>query len=187
MLVVSYCKHLFFLNTTYHNAKETVDNMLTSLRKNFFRSQAQRAGSRQILEARKKLHKPELFLPKHGRFGIFNTTNLQETSSTVAPICVSDKKDLHICPCLLLKKGILVCFAQYFLSSLSKILQAKSGLRSWNFTCPVRILQVSDIGLVLSFEDWLTKRQTDGHHQSRVLLLPICTHCFGHLMRTGIC
>ena len=32
-----------------------------SLRKKFFRSQAQRAGNRQILEARKKLHKPEHF------------------------------------------------------------------------------------------------------------------------------
>ena len=41
----------------------------------------------------------------------------------------------------------------YFLSLLSTILQAQSGLQSWNFTCPVRILQVSDIGLVLSFED----------------------------------
>ena len=35
-----------------------------SLRKKFFRSQAQRAGNRQILEARKKLHKPELFIAK---------------------------------------------------------------------------------------------------------------------------
>ena len=32
-----------------------------SLRKKFFRSQDQRAGNRHILEARKKLHKPELF------------------------------------------------------------------------------------------------------------------------------
>ena len=58
-----------------------------------------------------------------------------------------------MCSCLLLKKGILVCFVQYFLSLLSSILQAQLGLWSWNFTCPVRILQVSDIGLVLSFED----------------------------------
>ena len=62
-------------------------------------------------------------------------------------------------PRLLFKKGIrpgiLVCFAQYLLSLLSTILQAQLGLRSWNFTCPVRILQVSDIGLVLSFEDWV--------------------------------
>ena len=35
-----------------------------SLRKKFLRSQAQRAGSRQILEARKKLHRPELFFAK---------------------------------------------------------------------------------------------------------------------------
>ena len=44
-------------------------------------------------------------------------------------------------------------FLPYFLSLLSTILQAQSGLWSWNFTFPVRILQVSDIGLVLSFED----------------------------------
>ena len=49
------------------------------------------ADNRQILEAaaaRKKLHKPELFLPKHGRFGNFDMINLPETS--VAPICISD-------------------------------------------------------------------------------------------------
>ena len=57
-----------------------------SLRKKFFRSQAQRAGNRHILKARKKLHRPELFLPKHGRFGNFDMINLPETSSTVAPI-----------------------------------------------------------------------------------------------------
>ena len=61
-----------------------------SLRKKFFRSQVQRAGNRQISEARKKLHKPKLFLPKHGQFGNFDMINLPETSSTVAPICVSD-------------------------------------------------------------------------------------------------
>ena len=62
-----------------------------SLHKKFFRSQAQRAGNRQILEARKKLHKPELFfLPKHWRFGNLDMINLPETSSTVAPMCVSD-------------------------------------------------------------------------------------------------
>ena len=36
----------------------------SSLRKKFLRSQAQRAGNRHILEARKKLHKPELFFAK---------------------------------------------------------------------------------------------------------------------------
>ena len=35
-----------------------------SLRKKSFRSQTQQAGNRQILEARKKLHKPEHFFGK---------------------------------------------------------------------------------------------------------------------------
>ena len=37
-----------------------------SLRKKFFRSQAQRAGNRQILEARKKLHELEIFCQSMG-------------------------------------------------------------------------------------------------------------------------
>ena len=44
----------------------------TSLRKKFFRSQAQRADNTQILEAWKKLHKPEFFVAKLGRFGNFH-------------------------------------------------------------------------------------------------------------------
>ena len=36
-----------------------------------------------------------------------------------------------------------------------------------------------------TIDNMLTNGQTDGHHQSRVLLLPIITHCFGHLMHTG--
>ena len=38
---------------------------------------------------------------------------------------MSDAPDCCICPCLLLKKGILVWFAQYFLSLLLTILQAQ--------------------------------------------------------------
>ena len=68
---------------------------MPSLRKKFFRSQAQRAGNREILEARKKLHKPEFFCQFMG-----GSENLIwficQMSSTVAPICVSDYKDLHI-------------------------------------------------------------------------------------------
>ena len=52
-----------------------------SLPKKFCRSQAQRAGNRQILEAKKKLHKPEFFLPQHGWFGNFYMKNLTEMSS----------------------------------------------------------------------------------------------------------
>ena len=46
---------------TLQEAKMVVNN---SLCKKFFRSQAQRAGNRQMLEARKKLHKPELVFAK---------------------------------------------------------------------------------------------------------------------------
>ena len=124
-----------------------------SLRKKFFSSQAQRADNRQNWEARKKLHKPELFfLPKHGRFWNFNMINLpyllqwHPFVSLIKRICIS-------APVYILRKEFWFVLP-YFLSLLSTILQAQSGLRSWNFTCPVRILQVSDIGLVLSFEDW---------------------------------
>ena len=123
-----------------------------SLRKKFFSSQAQRADNRQNWEARKKLHKPELFfLPKHGRFWNFNMINLpyllqwHPFVSLIKRICIS-------APVYILRKEFWFVLP-YFLSLLSTILQAQSGLRSWNFTCPVRILQVSDIGLVLSFED----------------------------------
>ena len=65
--------------------------------------------------------------------------------SLIKKICIS-------APVYFLRKEFWFVFP-YFLSLLLTILQAQSGLQSWNFTCPVRILQVSDIGLVLSFED----------------------------------
>ena len=65
--------------------------------------------------------------------------------SLIKRICIS-------APVYFSRKEFWFAFS-YFLSLLSIILQAQSGLRSQNFTCPVRILQVSDIGLVLSFED----------------------------------
>ena len=37
-----------------------------------------------------------------------------------------------------------------------------------------------------TIDNMLTNGQTDGHRQSRVLILQISTHCLGHLMRTGI-
>ena len=37
-----------------------------------------------------------------------------------------------------------------------------------------------------TIDNMSTNRQTDGHRQSRFLILSISTHCFGHLMRTGI-
>ena len=80
-------KRLYIFPYNEHLKDEITSN---SLLKKFFRSQAQRAGNRQILEAWKKLHKPELFLPKHGRFGNFDMINLPEMSSTVARICVPD-------------------------------------------------------------------------------------------------
>ena len=119
----------------------------------FFSSQAKRVGKRQNLDARKKLHKPELFfLPKHGRFGNFNMINLpyllqwHPFVSLIKRICIS-------APVYFLRREFWFVLP-YILSLLSTILQAQSGLRSRNFTCPVRILQVSDIGLVLSFEYW---------------------------------
>ena len=51
---------LFTLGARY----EYRTRKICSLRKKFFRSQAQRAGNKQILDARKKLHKPELFFAK---------------------------------------------------------------------------------------------------------------------------
>ena len=67
----------------------------------------------------------------------------------------------------------------YFLSLLLTILQAQSGLQSWNFTCPVRILQVSDIGLVLSFEDcWyctlLSENPSISYNSPLVNQKPVC-------------
>ena len=66
--------------------------------------------------------------------------------SLIKRICIS-------APVYFLRKELWFVL-RYVLSLLSTILQAQSGLQSRNFTCSVRILQVSDIGLVLSFEDW---------------------------------
>ena len=75
----------------------------------------------------------------------------------MAPICVSQINRICIsAPVYFLRKEFWFVMP-YFLSLLMTILQAQSGLRSGNFTCPVRVLQVSDIGLVLFFEDWFIK------------------------------
>ena len=94
----------------------TDPDLVFSLRKKFFRSQAQRAGNGQILEARKKLHRPELLFAKalavwkfwydlFARDVFYSCTHFL---SLIKKISVSAPA------CLLWKKGILVCFLQYF-------------------------------------------------------------------------
>ena len=124
-----------------------------SLHKKFFRSQAQRAGNRQILEARKKLHKPELFCQFMGSLQNLIWFIYQRRLLQWHPFVSLIKRICIYLPLFTFKERNSGLFCPIFLSVLSTILQAQSGLRSWNFTCPVWILQVSDIGLVLSFED----------------------------------
>ena len=103
-----------------------------SLRKKFFRTQAQRAGNRQILEARKKLHRPELFFCQSiGGLEILIWLVCQRRLLQWHPF-LSLIKRICISACLLLKKGILVCFVQ----------SSKDSTSPMSKTCKIRTGQV---------------------------------------------
>ena len=86
---------------------------------------------------KKKLHKPELFLPKHGRFGNFDIINLQETSSTVAPICVSAwSKGSAYLPLLTFKERNSCLFCPIFLKFTFDNFTSPVGLAIVKFYMP---------------------------------------------------
>ena len=88
----------------------------------------------------------------HGWFGNFDLP--RDISYSGTHLCLWLKGSAYL-PLFTFKERNSGLFCPIFLKFTFDNLQAQSGLRSWNFTCPVRILQVSDIGLVLSFEDCL--------------------------------